>query len=1434
MQSYTLHLLCFVLLCVTYPVRAADFDVLLVEPDSGSDLNRGSLIAPHLQGMLLGTPGYTGSSASVVDPGNCLAEGAYATLSAAVNFRNALQNNDLEAVVMIPNDYWMDNFPKAAFEGVLATTQEVLEAGKTPYLFQTDDVNNTNYNNQKKHLYRMGAGAGIRVVPAAATVRSASGGMTHDRRAYLMAAAIYHKLTGLHAHNDSSYRPVGISTSTDAQTAVNTVASEDMASAAGTHYAESDNIHLTGRVVYRYLDDATLTSIIDQFTDRGKTVTGIGFVYDGTSTEGGFRHHVNSGINALRGFRGAPTNTGGSRILDSSDNNAGAFVNHPNRLIMAYARSVNNSFSPANQSLLIPIEFDRHFGGDQSVGGIFTGVNRLYERTSSHIFNNSSIKSIPFHLMMARWSKIDPDAQMTSDSEHATGDLNNTFGFGAVTSVIGAPTGPSNTKSAAYVGWNLVRELAFMSDEGEFTPEAPDLEITTALLPSINSASPLNVQLTATGGTAPYTWEEVSFDGLPDGITLTSDGLLTGYPTRIEDTVYLVFKVKDANGAISKKSLLLDVQVEAPAFTSHPSSQTINDRENVTFTVVVQGVLYPSLQWQKDGVNLVDDAHFSGVNTETLTLADARLADAGQYRCVAINAQGQAMSQPATLTVNFVNDVPVGGSDVFITPVSTPAGTVLGSVPFTDADVLDTHSFVITAGNTDNAFSVNGNGELVVANALSFANQPYELTVSVTDANGLSSDANIRVTLLDVASGFESLEVYWGFNDADMIASTLDEIAGIEGSINGSAVYTVDQGGRTGQLGDYALDFGTTTNGQHVRVDDVDWLNAASADDNLTVSFWQKLHQTANTTSFWATSPSAGGTRGLQLHAPWGNNVIFYNSGQNGSSNTSFDASGLVTWTDWNHIAIVKRGSNLEIWLNGVRRTNSGGKPLLKTDLTNLGIGARSNGNESIRGVIDDFSIYSAALSEASIQQLAGGLVPFNTAPVVNDSSASVLTDAVVGAYVTTVDATDPGGISSYTIIAGNTGNAFEIDDSGNITVAAPLDVSTIASYHLQIEVTDSEGLTGAATVVISVLNPFDVFLEARWQLDETTGTVAADSSGNARHATVSGGVTVGQTGQVDGAFEFDGVDGRLQATGYKGVSGGASRTVTAWMKTTASQAEIIHWGRTNRDGQRWTLHVHNHVSGGVLRLNIHKGSVVGSTVVNDGQWHHVAVVFENDGTPDINEAQLYVDGVLETLSSTDSGLVRTSPNVSDVIIGNGFDGSLDDVRIYSTALTVSDLAFLAAPSAEGVGFDSWLNTNYPTLTGNDALPGADPEGDGLVNLLEFALGLDPTSGSLNENIPVLGGSVTEEGEGYLTISYRRRVGGTGTTGVNYTVDGITYRVEVSTNLAGDSWQSGAGVVQAHGSVEDNGDGTETVTVRSLTPISSEGRAFLRLVVEEN
>jgi hypothetical protein len=113
---------------------------------------------------------------------------------------------------------------------------------------------------------------------------------------------------------------------------------------------------------------------------------------------------------------------------------------------------------------------------------------------------------------------------------------------------------------------------------------------------------------------------------------------------------------------------------------------------------------------------------------------------------------------------------------------------------------------------------------------------------------------------------------------------------------------------------------------------------------------------------------------------------------------------------------------------------------------------------------------------------------------------------------------------------------------------------------------------------------------------------------------------------------------------------------------------------------------------------------------VDDGKWHHIAGVY--DGTRSI----LYIDGKVDASVET-SGSIKTSD--ARVFIGHNaqrsgrrFAGIVDDVRVYSRALSAEEIRDLAgappSPSKEATG-----GADSGRGGGPDDAPGA--AGPGLV-----------------------------------------------------------------------------------------------------------------------
>ena len=228
---------------------------------------------------------------------------------------------------------------------------------------------------------------------------------------------------------------------------------------------------------------------------------------------------------------------------------------------------------------------------------------------------------------------------------------------------------------------------------------------------------------------------------------------------------------------------------------------------------------------------------------------------------------------------------------------------------------------------------------------------------------------------------------------------------------------------------------------------------------------------------------------------------------------------------------------------------------------------------------------------------------------------------------------------------------------------------------------------TGSLVFLVSLLS-FSANVGAdivgRWRFDEGSGTVAQDSSGYDRHGTLQGNPQW-VSGIDGGALEFDGTADYVNIDGYKGILGGAARTVAAWVKTTSSgtsdgnSSTIVEWG-SNSGGQRMCFRVY----GGRLRCEHGNGNLQADTSLADDEWHHVAVVVTENATISNPDVKLYLDGEDDTRDTTDGDAFNTTAG-PDVSIGRRpvtdtrfFDGLIDDVRIYDAALTAEQIQQLA------------------------------------------------------------------------------------------------------------------------------------------------------------
>ena len=275
-----------------------------------------------------------------------------------------------------------------------------------------------------------------------------------------------------------------------------------------------------------------------------------------------------------------------------------------------------------------------------------------------------------------------------------------------------------------------------------------------------------------------------------------------------------------------------------------------------------------------------------------------------------------------------------------------------------------------------------------------------------------------------------------------------------------------------------------------------------------------------------------------------------------------------------------------------------------------------------------------------------------------------------------------------------------------------------------------------------------DPNLVAWWKLDGEYFDLGyvVDYSGYNHHGTPRGDVHP-VDGYDGGAMEFDGSGDYINIDGYKGICADENGvqpafTVSAWFKTTGN-GEMVTWG-SSPGGQRFTFRL----NGGRLRTEHGSGNLQGDTSCNDGEWHNFTLTVPYDAPCDDPNTVIYLDGMVDSRTSTGTSNTYNLTADTDVNIGRRatssdryFPGVIDDVRIYDKALTelevkvmtgfvkssnpdpadgaklVDTFAILGwTPGPFGAEFDVYFGTN-PT-------PGADELVGRVSEPTHFATGL--------------------------------------------------------------------------------------------------------------
>ncbi|MEL4898175.1 LamG domain-containing protein [Crocosphaera sp. Alani8] len=400
-----------------------------------------------------------------------------------------------------------------------------------------------------------------------------------------------------------------------------------------------------------------------------------------------------------------------------------------------------------------------------------------------------------------------------------------------------------------------------------------------------------------------------------------------------------------------------------------------------------------------------------------------------------------------------------------------------------------------------------------------------------------------------------------------------------------------------------------------------------------------------------------------------------------GSNFASVSSTTGLNDTEFHHIAFVKEGELLSLYIDGELEATA-------TDTTTgstvngsaLNVGRRGNNILYFAGDVDELRIWDRARSQSEIQQTLYATLSGNESNLVGyypfeDESAIDLTSN------------------------GNNGTLINTEFENSLSFVGYVDLV------LDTPVTSTPGAIIDYVIQNASATQGTDFYASQLDISTTDGNPPTNSvfiptgSNSARIY-----FTALPDAVVEGNEQFQ-VVGFNQAIALSGSS--YIQTDTAPVLAPSDPFTVETWvkiGMGEDDGGIISGGPNHAVGVGEGSVFFIAGRVVNvssSTLINDGEWHHVAAVY--DGA----SLSLYIDGALDATSSGSVGRIR---NLNQFYIGfdptfNGppFIGSLDEFRFWSTARSQSEIqaTFNTSLSGSENGLEAYYTLNTSTVDGS-------------------------------------------------------------------------------------------------------------------------------------
>ncbi|MFK2821340.1 LamG-like jellyroll fold domain-containing protein, partial [Flavobacteriaceae sp. LMIT009] len=254
---------------------------------------------------------------------------------------------------------------------------------------------------------------------------------------------------------------------------------------------------------------------------------------------------------------------------------------------------------------------------------------------------------------------------------------------------------------------------------------------------------------------------------------------------------------------------------------------------------------------------------------------------------------------------------------------------------------------------------------------------------------------------------------------------------------------------------------------------------------------------------------------------------------------------------------------------------------------------------------------------------------------------------------------------------SGITGLSTDVSFTGMQRIWKVVEIGDIPTNKVSIPKNAVRNVTpvGEYLMFISDTPVFDPTADYRIMSDDGTNLEAEYDFNGTKYITFGFApqITAVRSVYFDGAIDYIDMDDalNLEPSGF---------TVSAWIKRGASSANTSILSK--RDAAYTEGYDFKITSSGNFEMSWKNGStqtITSDVTIPEDEWHQVAVIYDG------STANLYIDGVLDKTSSLSAPTVTTQNfNVAAAARSTAFfEGNIDEVRVWETALTVNQLHYV-------------------------------------------------------------------------------------------------------------------------------------------------------------